>query len=143
MTQENLYIKFGKKKYIQLENGFLTVTLSSDESITDRLENFNLEYHEVYYGCIGFMLMNKKKGFITEVIDFIAGKKKIAAFDELKEQMERLGLYAGRSRFQVWYKPTPDEERLEQKRRESKRRKSVPKDKKSNLGSYDRRRFTG
>lgn len=101
-----------KKKSILIEiyGMDLKVRIPGRPTITDRIWNFTLEYFGISMGMnIGFAINNISKGYSSGVVDVVDKGEVKEQLIVFKEIMEHNGLYAGRGRFDVIYKQTPEE----------------------------------
>lgn len=130
--KRNISIKH-KEKIIEIYDYKLKLRFARNVSIEDYIWNFTLEYFAISMGMsVGLVINNVSKGYTSGIVDITCvgeTKEKLILF---KEIMENNGLYSGRSRFDILYKPNEVDKRLEAKRIEGLRKsvrekKTIPK----------------
>lgn len=116
LDKRNISIKH-KEKLIEINEGKLKLRFAGSGTIEDYIWNFKLEYFAISMGMsIGFSINNISKEYTSGIKDITCvgeTKEKLLLF---KEIMENNGLYSGRSRFDILYKPSEVDKRLENKR---------------------------
>lgn len=143
--RRNVFIEH-KEKIIEIKDGKLRLSFAGSGTIEDYILNFTLEYFAISMGMsVGFAINNVSKEYTSGIVDITCTgelKEKLILF---KEIMNNNGLYSGRRRIDILYKPSEVDKQLEKKRienlRKSTREKKNLMPKNENFGGIYRSRF--
>lgn len=108
-----------KQANIVLDSGKLTLFTLHNEPIMDEIWNFSLEYFSISMGIsCGLQINNYSKKYSTGIIDITCNGELKENLSLFKAIMQNNGLFVGRNRFDVLYKPNIAEKQiLEDKRK--------------------------
>lgn len=116
--KRNISIKH-KEKLIEIYDCKLKLRFARNISIEDYIWNFTLEHFAISMGMsVGLVINNVSKGYTSGIVDITCAgelKKELILF---KEIMDKNGLYKGRNRFDVLYRKTDDDKKIEKRKTE-------------------------
>lgn len=145
--ENDIYIECGKDRKIEIKNNIMSVDNPVVGEISDKIENFTLEYFGISMGVnVGICIYNRKMKYTSGIFDVVANGEKLERLKEFKEIMVKNGLFSGRSRSDMIYKKTKEDKELQENMFNviSKKRTNIEESKTNNFkGIYRSTLFYG
>lgn len=116
----DFYIECGKNTRIETRNGVMKIITPIMGELSDEIGNFTLEYFAISMRFnVGMCIYNRKMGYTSGIFDVVAKGDKLELLKAFKNEMERNGLFSGRSRAEMLYKQNDEDKKLEDDRLKS------------------------